>query len=133
MISGLSLPFKYFTTILELLGLISHLVFLIANVGSSSGRERELLEELASLSDGGFARTAAKPKPAKPKRKHLNHSLCFFPAVPPPFSSPCSKEFISIFDICYLKFVCVLSLLSDKGYNFFKKKLKTNVCLVITI
>ncbi|KAG2654735.1 chaperone protein DnaJ-like [Panicum virgatum] len=35
-----------------------------------SGRERELLEELASLSDGGFARTAAKPKPAKPKHVH---------------------------------------------------------------
>jgi len=70
MISGLSLPFKYFTTILELVSLISQLVLLITNVGSFSGRERELLEELASLSDGGFARTAAKPKPAKPKRKH---------------------------------------------------------------
>lgn len=35
-----------------------------------SGREKELLEELASLSGGGFARTAAKPKPAKPKPVH---------------------------------------------------------------
>ncbi|XP_066322827.1 uncharacterized protein [Miscanthus floridulus] len=35
-----------------------------------SGRERELLEELASLSNGGFARTDAKPKPAQPKRVH---------------------------------------------------------------
>ncbi|OEL26887.1 Chaperone protein dnaJ A6, chloroplastic [Dichanthelium oligosanthes] len=35
-----------------------------------SGRERELLEELASLSDGGFAQTVAKPKPAKPKPVH---------------------------------------------------------------
>jgi len=96
MISGLSLPFKYFTTILELVSLISQLVFLITNVGSFSGRERELLEELASLSDGGFARTAAKPKPAKPKRKHWNYSLCFFPAVPL-FFSPRSKELISIF------------------------------------
>jgi hypothetical protein len=101
MISGLSLPFKYFTTILELLSLISQLVLLITNVGSSSGRERELLEELASLSNG-FARTAAKPK-----RKHSNHSLCFFPAVPP-FSSPRSKEFISILDIYYPKFVCLV-------------------------
>ncbi|KAK3159390.1 hypothetical protein QOZ80_2AG0149540 [Eleusine coracana subsp. coracana] len=35
-----------------------------------SGRERELLEELASLSSGGFARTAPKPKPTKPKPMH---------------------------------------------------------------
>ncbi|KAJ1281500.1 hypothetical protein BS78_04G310700 [Paspalum vaginatum] len=35
-----------------------------------SVRERELLEELASLSDGGFARTAAKPKPTNPKPVH---------------------------------------------------------------
>ncbi|PWZ28995.1 Chaperone protein DnaJ [Zea mays] len=40
-----------------------------------SGRERELLEELASLSNGGFARTDAKPKPAQPKRVHLEKEV----------------------------------------------------------
>ncbi|PUZ78113.1 hypothetical protein GQ55_1G427300 [Panicum hallii var. hallii] len=34
-----------------------------------SGRERELLEELASLSNGGFARTAAKPKPVHEEKE----------------------------------------------------------------
>jgi hypothetical protein len=62
------------------------------------------------LSGGGFARAAAKPKPAKPKRIHSDHSLCFFPAS---LASP-SKEFIPILDFYYQKFVGALSVPLDE-------------------
>jgi len=73
------------------------------------------------LSNGGFARTDAKPKPAQPKRIHANHS--FFSSVLP-FPCPHNKEFILILDFYYQKFVGVSMVSLDKEWNFLKKEIE---------